>query len=244
MKQPKNLLFTKKLKNDFEKDRLKLVIKKYKLKDFIKTESPDCIVKLDQETIGIELISYKESIKEAREILIFEICNLIKSQYIVKSNIPVSVVLNFNSSLNLKNNKTSQLVESLVDIILNYNQSGIMLDFLYKDYPKIKKILPATFEYIEIKPSNAITISPINIDEIESLNVELLQSLIDKKNNRIHSYKNNANKLWLVVDIGNYSSSTFFDLDYSILKYNYSSRFDKTILLWDKYIYELITKYK
>ncbi len=238
--------YKRKLKKDFEIERLKPIIKKYNLCNIENSESPDFITKLNGKSLGIEIVSLLDSRIESNEQLEFKICNEAEKKYNECKLPPVSVTLTFTSEFDLKNPEFKKLIKALIDCTKKHCGKEYRYDFLCNDDYPVDHILYRTFEAIHIKgiDGSKSKWTPVNVDiqEIRSINKLNIQETINNKNKKTVTYKKICDFVWLIIDVGNYSPSTFASLEGNILNHVYKSKFNKTILLYEDEVSELITE--
>jgi hypothetical protein len=143
----------------------------------------------------------------------------------------VSVIIKFKDDFIIGGK--SAFIEKLAEFVkINYSpESNVTID--YYNNPD-ESIFSNIVDFVSISPlenDSKTKWIPVDSGLIPKLEILDIQALINEKNCKINSYREKCNIIWLVIFVGCYSLPTFVDLTDEILKHNYISEFDKTIVL-------------
>lgn len=211
--------------------------------ELIKSESPDYLFKLGDETIGVEItellltdennLGGTTSRKEGSWIQLINRCKILWRKYKYPN---IEVELHFNNCY-IPKGSINGIAEKIVSLVYNnipeYGCDDIIEGALIPNnlVTYITSIFIAnTIEYDECHWSGN------DAEWTKLLKPKHIQSAINKKIEKYELYKSNCDYIWLLLIAYQFRLSSNYDLSDDIAKHTYKFPFDKV------YIFQIVNK--
>lgn len=181
-------------------------------------ESPDFIIKHDNELVGVEIIEAKDCKiirPKTTDDLLAKAAIKFKDKY---PEILVSVLFTFkNYELTITRTNKTILIEELCDAVYNS----------YLD----KNDLPSFIDDITIKKTKSVSFSHYLVGYDNNIDPNLIERLIMKKERLLEKYKINSGieKQWLIIATSKASPNSF-DVE-NVKEMSFHSKFNRVYLL-------------
>ena len=232
-------------KKEQEKPFVKALFKKLDLNvKLIDSERPDFIFNIEGTRTGIEVTRiFKDDKIEGVPLHCLEserdsIVNIAKKKYTELNKYPaLDVAVFFGTYPRISKSQRYDLAEKLADLIINNLPDTNSTIRIKNDFQDLNKF-PEYIDQVRISNFSFISENHWQVPVagiVQKTFINELQKVLDKKNKKLLSYKENCEECWLLVVADSYFPSSFFEPDDETISNKYKCDFEKSFCMWDWY---------